>query len=412
VIASTEVRHSGDGPRLRHQELERRAANHSPDAIIETLRCAADQFLVKRGSLKTVIAGYHWFCDWGRDTMISLPGLTLATKRYDVARNILSAFANSIDQGMLPNTFPDAGAAPEYNTVDATLWFFEAARAYMAATGDREFVTAELLPKFVDIIDWHVRGTRYGIKVDSDGLLHCGEAGVQLTWMDAKIGDWVVTPRQGRPVEIQALWYNALRIMEDLADDGLHYSQMADQARDSFNRLFWNPDAHCLFDVIDGANRDSAIRPNQIFAVSLPHAILVDPERAQAVVDKVQSELLTPMGLRTLSPSDPNYKGRCEGGPRERDSAYHQGTVWPWLMGPFLDAYLKVNGRSPAAHTQARKWLNPLLDFVQDKGVGQLPEIADGDAPHDAKGCIAQAWSVAEVLRILTSLGTPSDALF
>jgi predicted glycogen debranching enzyme len=404
VIASTEVRGWGDALGLRHQEVERRAANHAPSAVVETLRYAADQFLVKRGSLKTVIAGYHWFCDWGRDTMIALPGLTLPAKRYDVARNILSGFANSIDQGMLPNTFPDAATAPEYNTVDATLWFFEAARAYMAATGDRQFVTSELLPKFVDVIDWHVRGTRYGIKVDSDGLLHCGEAGVQLTWMDAKIGDWVVTPRQGKPVEIQALWYNALRILEDLVDDGARYSQMADQARDSFNRLFWNEDAHCLFDVVDGDNRDASIRPNQIFAVSLPHTILVDPERAQAVVDKVQSDLLTPMGLRTLAPGDPNYKGRYGGGVRERDSAYHQGTAWPWLMGPFVEAYLKVNGDSSEARSQARAWLDPLLEFTQHKGLGQLPEIADGDAPHEPKGCIAQAWSVAEILRVLTKL--------
>jgi predicted glycogen debranching enzyme len=414
VIASTEVHKYADAVELRRLESERRSSirvaaggerpafTEADRPFIETLAIAADQFIVKRGDFKTVIAGYHWFSDWGRDTMISLPGLTLASKRYDVARNILLAFANSIDRGMLPNCFPDAGATPEYNTVDATLWFFEAVRAYTAATGDRDFVIAQMVPKLADIVDWHVRGTRYGIKVDSDGLLHCGEAGVQLTWMDAKIGDWVVTERRGKPVEIQALWYNALRTLAELTGNGgTRYSQMADQARDSFNSSFWNEDTQCLFDVVEGAHRDASIRPNQIFAVSLRHAILVDPQRANAVVDKVRSELLTPMGLRTLAPGDPNYKGRCRGGVRERDSAYHQGTVWPWLMGPFLKAYLKVNGGSSEAHRQARAWLDPLLACMRTNGLGQLPEIADGDAPHEPRGCIAQAWSVAEVLRAL-----------
>lgn len=373
IIASTEIRTTCENP---------------------TPRSAASQFIVNRGARKTIIAGYHWFSDWGRDTMIALPGLTLSTGRYDIAKQILLAFAESIDQGMLPNRFPDAGDRPEYNTVDATLWFFEAVRAYREATGDQDLVET-LMPKLVDIIDWHVRGTRYNIKVDpEDGLLACGQDGVQLTWMDAKDGDWVVTPRIGKPVEIQALWYNALRVLESLTPG---YHKPAEQARISFNRKFWNTEAQCLYDVINGGTRDASIRPNQIFAVSLPYAILDDDARARAVVDKVHHELLTPMGLRTLAPSDPNYHGVYQGGPRERDGAYHQGTVWPWLIGPFLRAYLKVY---PESKAQAQAWLAPLTAFQQTRGLGQLPEIADGDFPHAPKGCIAQAWSVAEVLRM------------
>lgn len=389
VIASTEVRDCASAKALRRQEIDRRSALGST-----TLLAAADQFIVERGEYNSIIAGYHWFCDWGRDTMISLPGLTLATNRFGVAKNILLAFAGAIDQGMLPNQFPDAGQTPEYNTVDATLWFFEAVRAYLEATGDHDFVKTQLVPKLADIVDWHVRGTRYNIKVDTDGLLHCGAAGVQLTWMDAKVGDWVVTPREGKPVEIQALWYNALRIMEGLGDDAARYSAMAEQASASFHEKFWNADEHCLFDVVDGETRDASIRPNQIFAVSLPHSMLTQ-DRARAVFAKVRNELLTPMGLRTLAPGDPNYKGKYLGGPRERDSAYHQGTVWPWLMGPFLRAHRKLYGPTD----EARGWLQPLLDFMEARGTGQLPEIADGDAPHEARGCIAQAWSVGEILR-------------
>jgi predicted glycogen debranching enzyme len=313
---------------------------------------AADQFVVQRGSQASVIAGYHWFGDWGRDTMIALPGLTLATGRYDIAKSILLAFASYVDRGMLPNRFPDAGEAPEYNTVDATLWFFEAVRALAACTEDYDFVRANLYAVLSDIVAWHERGTRYGIHTDTDGLLHAGEPGVQLTWMDAKIGDWVVTPRIGKPVEIQALWYHAMRVMEDLARrfghdaDSGHYGELADRARDSFAPLFWNEAAQCLFDVVDGDMRDASIRPNQIFAVSLFHKML-PPEKAKAVVDTVARHLLTPYGLRTLAPSDPHYRGRYEGDPASRDSAYHQGTVWPWLIGPFVEAYRLVYGQAP-----------------------------------------------------------------
>jgi predicted glycogen debranching enzyme len=336
--------------------------------------------------------------------MIALPGLTLPTGKHDVARSILRTFARSVDQGLLPNRFPDAGERPEYNTVDATLWFFEAARAYLAYTADLDFARTELYPVFADIISWHARGTRYGIKVDSSGLLSSGEQGVQLTWMDAKVGDLVVTPRRGKPVEIQALWYNALCIMEDLArqfgDEAgqKRYRNMATVASWSFNRLFWNDKANCLYDVTNGAPPDASIRPNQIFAVSLPYSML-SPERAKSVVEKVHEHLLTPYGLRSLAPSDPQYRGRYTGGPVERDGAYHQGTVWPWLMGPFITAYIKVNGGSEAARHQAAAWLAPLQDHLADAGLGHISEIFDGDTPQRPVGCIAQAWSVAEVLR-------------
>ncbi|MGA3195067.1 MAG: amylo-alpha-1,6-glucosidase [Terriglobales bacterium] len=376
--------------------------NH--DAFAQDLINAADQYIVSRGDQKTVIAGYHWFSDWGRDTMIALPGLTLPTGKPEVARSILRTFAQHVDQGMLPNRFPDAGEAPEYNTVDATLWFFEAARAYLAYTGDLKFVRDELYPVFADIVSWHVRGTRYGIKVDSSGLLSSGEAGVQLTWMDAKVGDWVVTPRRGKPVEIQALWYNALCIMENLTrkfgdETGQkRYRNMATVASWSFNHLFWNESMGCLYDVINGAPPDPSIRPNQIFAVSLTHSML-SPEGATCVVQKVQEHLLTPYGLRSLAPTDPKYRGRYTGGPTERDGAYHQGTVWPWLLGPFISAYVKVNGGSEAARRQASEWLQPLRGHLTDGGLGQISEIFDGDAPQLPRGCIAQAWSVAEILR-------------
>jgi predicted glycogen debranching enzyme len=409
VVASTEQRNAEQVVEYRQAEITRRrnvATSFSvKDDFAQSLAAAANQYIVSRGDQKTVIAGYHWFSDWGRDTMIALPGLTLPTGKFDVARSILRTFARNVNQGLLPNRFPDADDAPEYNTVDATLWFFEAARAYLAYTGDLTSVRDELYPVFTDIISWHVRGTRYGIKVDADGLLVSGEEGVQLTWMDAKVGDWVVTPRRGKPVEIQALWYNALCIMENLAgrfgDEAgqERYRNMATAASMSFNRLFWNENTGCLYDVINDA-RDASIRPNQIFAVSLTHSMLWS-ERAKRVVEKVQEHLLTPYGLRSLAPTDSQYRGRYAGGPVERDGAYHEGTVWPWLMGPFITAYVKVNGGSDAARRQAREWLLPLKDHLADGGLGHISEIFDGDAPQLPRGCIAQAWSTAEILRAL-----------
>jgi predicted glycogen debranching enzyme len=410
VIASTQPHETARAAENRRQELERRqavtASVRSRNPFAAELALAADAFIVARGEQKSIIAGYPWFSDWGRDTMIALPGLTLATGRHEIARDILLAFAEHVDQGMLPNRFPDAAETPEYNTVDATLWFFEAVRALLAATGDEAFVRERLYPLLGEIVAWHVRGTRYGIRVDKDGLLRAGEPGVQLTWMDAKVDDWVVTPRIGKPVEIQALWYNSLRTMEDLArrfdepDAARVYRQQAVLARRSFAAQFWNEAAGCLYDVVDGDFRDPAVRPNQLFAVSLSHA-LVSGARAKSIVEVAGRELLTPYGLRSLSPADPAYRGRYEGGILSRDGAYHQGTVWAWLMGPFLTAYLKVNRRSAKAKQQAREWLASLRLHLADAGLGQISEVFDGDPPHRPGGCIAQAWSVSELLRVI-----------
>lgn len=409
VIASTERRDVVKAYAYRESELERRelltgnSAQADAKLVVTALTSAADQFIVERERCKTVIAGYHWFSDWGRDTMIALPGLTLATGHPEIARSILAEFANHVDRGMLPNRFPDAGETPEYNTVDATLWFFEAVRSLLQYTNDYEFVRGNLYTVLSDIIGWHVRGTRYNIHVDDDGLLYSGEPGVQLTWMDAKVGDWVVTPRHGKPVEIQALWYNALRVMEQLAANfkdakaKKKYGAMADNARVSFNSLFWNEEADCLYDVISGDARDSSIRPNQILAVSLANS-MVSRERAQSILGVIERELLTPRGLRTLSPKDPKYIGRYEGDPHKRDGAYHQGTVWPWLMGPYITAYAKTFGHE-AGRKFAFQWLSEFEDHLNEACLGQVSEIFDGDAPHTARGCVAQAWSVAELLR-------------
>lgn len=408
IIASTELRAAESASEYRRREIERRCrvieAAGFEDQFLSSLVAAADQFIVARAARKTVIAGYHWFSDWGRDTMIALPGLTLLTGRAEIARRVLLEFARHVDRGMLPNRFPDAGEILEYNTVDATLWFFESVRALLEQTDDYEFVRVNLYDTLVDIIDWHVRGTRYNIHVDEDGLLYSGADGVQLTWMDARVGERVVTPRRGKPVEIQALWYNALRVMEGLAakfndaQNAGRFKEMACRARVSFNRLFWNEEASCLLDVVDKDEPDASIRPNQIFAVSLRHTML-PYERARQVVDVVRRDLLTPYGLRSLSPHDPQYVPAYTGGPGERDAKYHQGTVWAWLMGPFIVAYLKVSGETQGARTQALQWLAPFHEHLSCAGLGSISEIFDGDAPHTPRGCIAQAWSIAELLR-------------
>jgi len=410
IVAATERRQAAEAEGLVQSGRARRSGivAEAPlrDDFVERLTLAADQYIVARGEQKSVIAGYHWFCDWGRDTMIALPGLTLPSGRFDVARSVLRTFAQVADRGMLPNRFPDAGEQPEFNTVDAALWFFEAVRAYLAYTGDYEFVRSEIYHVLADIIQWHIKGTRYNIKVDAAGLLNAGGPGVQLTWMDAKVGDWVVTPRRGKPVEIQALWYNALCIMGDLAQrfgDALgqkRYRSLSALTQWSFNRLFWHEAGGYLYDVVNGGPPDASLRPNQIFAVSLTHSML-NKERARGVVEVVEKNLLTPYGLRSLAASDPNYRGRYTGGPAERDSAYHQGTVWPWLMGPFLTAYIRVHDASDVARQQAEQWLKPLRAHLDDAGLGHVSEIFDGDAPQRPAGCIAQAWSVAELLRAL-----------
>jgi predicted glycogen debranching enzyme len=410
VIASTELIDIQSATALRKKEVARRktiaAKAPNQDSFIQALTVAADQFLVRRGEDWTVIAGYPWFTDWGRDTMISLPGLTLFTCNTEIAKGILRNFARHTDQGMVPNRFVDSGETAEYNNVDATLWFFEAARAYAAATDDFEFIRDELYPVFTNIIDFHIKGTRYNIKMAENGLLSAGAPGTQLTWMDAKIGDYVVTPRRGQPVEIQALWYNALRIMEDLArrlgdaSSSERYGKLAANAAESFNRLFWNETRNCLYDVIENGIANASIRPNQIFAVSLHHSMLAK-DKAHAVVEAVEHDLLTPVGLRTLAPSDPRYRPHYEGDQLSRDSAYHQGTVWPWLLGPFITAYIKVNDGSAAAREHARSLLRGLETHLIEAGLGQISEIFDGDAPHLPRGCFAQAWSVAEILRAL-----------
>ncbi len=383
------------------------AARSAPPWIAQ-LVLAADQFIVRRPLADdpdglSVIAGYHWFGDWGRDTMIALPGLTLATGRPEVAARILRTFARFVDRGMLPNRFPDQGTAPEYNTVDATLWYVEAIRAYHTLTGD-DGLLKELLPVLESIMAWHRRGTRYGIGEDpADGLLRAGEPGVQLTWMDARVGDLVVTPRIGKPVEINALWYNALTAMaafaRRLGRPAEPWPALAERVRASFER-FWNDQAGHCHDVIDGPTGDDpALRPNQIFAVALPASPL-PPARRRQVVEACARHLVTSAGLRSLAPGHPEYRGRYEGSPWQRDGAYHQGTVWAWLLGPFALAHFAVHGDRALAWS----FLEPLAHHLHDQGLGTIAEIFDGDAPFAPRGCIAQAWSVAETLRAWAAL--------
>ena len=416
VVASTEAAPNLDsvlayGDRQAHEAAllaragglgESGTGDRAGDAL-RHLVLAADQFVVRRPTAadpngQSIIAGYPWFSDWGRDTMIALPGLTLATGRPEVAASILRTYAQFVDQGMLPNRFPDAGETPEYNTVDATLWYFVALHEVVTATGDVA-LARELFPVLADIIDWHIRGTRYNIHMDeADALLYAGEEGVQLTWMDAKVDDWVVTPRAGKAVEINALWYNALCIMaslaEQLGEEAGRYAALAERVAAGFER-FWNAPLGYCYDVLDApAGPDGSLRPNQLLAVSLPHSPL-SAERQRSIVDTCARHLLTPHGLRSLSPDDKAYIGRYAGDRRKRDGAYHQGTVWGWLIGPFVLAHRRVYGDVAAA----RSYLLPLLQHLNDHGVGSISEIFEGDAPFAPRGCTAQAWSVAEVLR-------------
>lgn len=371
---------------------------------VRQLVLAADQFIVNRApNGKTIIAGYPWFGDWGRDTMISLSGLTLATGRVEIARSILYTFAQYLDRGMLPNRFPDAGEIPEYNTVDATLWYFIAIFDYYNATEDHDVID-NLFPMLSEIIDWHCRGTRYNIHLDSaDGLLYAGEAGTQLTWMDAKVGDWVVTPRIGKPIEVNALWYNALRIMakfaRQLGKPYREYDAMAERVLARFER-FWNAEAGYCYDVLDSPEgNDASLRPNQIFTVSLPESPL-NVNQQKGVVDACSRSLLTSYGLRSLDPRDVNYRGRYSGDSVQRDGAYHQGTVWGWLIGSFAIAHHRVYGDP----VKAREFLEPMANHLRNQGLGSLSEIFDGDAPMMPQGCFAQAWTVAEVLRAWITL--------
>jgi predicted glycogen debranching enzyme len=365
---------------------------------------AADAYIVQRGEGKTVIAGYPWFTDWGRDTLIALRGLCLATGRLDVARDILVAWSAAVSEGMLPNRFPDQGGQPEFNAVDASLWFVisvheflrAAQKERLALNGDRK----KLLAAVEAILDGYSKGTRFGIRLDTDGLLACGEAGVQLTWMDAKVGDWVVTPRIGKPVEVQALWLNALWIASQHND---RWKEPLQRGLDSFRARFWNAKRKMLYDVIDVNHQagivDTSFRPNQIFAVGGLPFRLVEDNRAFLIVEAVKDHLWTPLGLRSLAPGETGYASRYQGGVRERDGAYHQGTTWPWLLGAFVDAWVWIHKRTPAAiHEARREYLQPLLDHVEQAGLGHVSEIADAQSPHTPRGCPWQAWSVGEAL--------------
>jgi predicted glycogen debranching enzyme len=410
MVISTENISASNVEKLERAEKRRRsdlvAKSGAKDEFASQLALAADQFIVRRGQGETVIAGYPWFSDWGRDTMISLAGLTLATGRTKIAKSILLEFSESISEGMLPNRFPDEGQQPDYNTVDATLWYFEAVRSYVEKTNDLNIVARHLYPKLNEIITWQLRGTRFGIHVDTDGLLYAGESGVQLTWMDAKVNGCVITPRTGKAVEVQALWYNAVKTMAEFAqalgndEDVRKFESMAKLAKMSFNAVFWNDEAGCLCDVVKNGDRDVSIRPNQIFAASLKHSML-DDDRATAVVDKVEAELITPFGLRTLARREREYAPYYIGSPEDRDSAYHQGTVWPWLLGAFIDAYRRVY---PQSEEHISEMLKPFAKHLSDAGLGSISEIFDAEMPFSPRGCPAQAWSVAEILRIAMSL--------
>jgi len=351
-----------------------------------------------------VVAGYHWFTDWGRDTMISLEGLTLCTGRHHEARALLETFAHYVNGGLLPNHFPEGERTALYNTVDATFWYFHALDRYYQVTGDQETLR-QLFPVLRSIVEHHVRGTHFGIGMDPrDGLIRAGAEGFALTWMDAKVGDWVVTPRRGKPVEIQALWYNALRLMAawaaELDEPDERFMELARRAAASFNARFWFESGRYLFDVIDGeAGDDSSLRPNQLFAISLRFPILAE-RLWRPVLEAVTAKLVTPVGLRTLAPDHKDYKQRYDGDLRARDAAYHQGTVWPWLIGHFIDAWRRVY----ADGGRARTFLGGFEEALRVAGVGTLSEIFDAEPPYTARGCIAQAWSVAEVLRSLIAL--------
>ncbi len=388
------------------------------DPVLARLVVAADQFIVARPDYiadasgkkhlhltpdrKTLIAGYPWFTDWGRDSMISLPGLLLHTGRYSEARGLLKAFASFTNQGLIPNRFPDSGEEPEYNTADATLWMFQALDRYLATTGDWSLLK-ELFPTLDDIIHWHIRGTSFGIGVDpADGLLHAGAPGVQLTWMDAKVGDWVVTPRRGKPVEVNALWYCALACMETwamrLAFDATPYGQLRSQVRANFAARFWYEAGGYLYDVVDvdgvAGQHDASLRPNQLFAASLTRGLLSE-DQVRQVLACVTQHLLTPLGLRSLSPTDPAYHNLFIGDQRQRDGAYHQGTVWPWLIGPYIDVHLRVYNDP----TALPPLLVPLIQHLWRTCLGSISEVAEPEPPFTPAGCFAQAWSVAEVLR-------------
>lgn len=392
----------------RFDALEKKAGYH--DELAETLTIAADHFLAYRQStgLMTVLAGLPWFTDWGRDTMIALTGLTLSTGRYQDARDILTTFARYVHHGMVPNMFPDEGTAPLYNTADASMWYFYAVGKYLDYTGtpeDYAFVQETIYPKLKEIIAAYEHGTDFSIYMEEDGLIHAGSGLDQVTWMDVRVGDWVATPRHGKPVEINALWYHALCLMEEWAtrfgEDGSHYAALAAHAKESFAKEFWNEKDGCLYDVVDGLEGDATLRPNQIYAVSLPHRML-DADKEKKIVDKVYEKLYAKTGLRSLSPDDKEYHPTYEGCLDKRDHAYHQGTSWGFLLGGFLTAYVHVYGTSKEVIKQADAMLDATREQFYHGCIGSIAEIFDGDEPHTSRGCYAQAWSVGEILRAYT----------
>ena len=417
IIVSTEDPSGRNAHELFATERKRREilVDGEDDETTRLLVLAADQFIVQRNLVNisgneshevegaTIIAGYHWFTDWARDTMISLPGLCLSTGRFEDARKILSAFAASVSMGMLPNRFQDNGHEPEYNNVDGTLWYFIAVKKYLQATSDSKFILKTILPVLKEIIDWHYRGTRFNIRVDSDGLLSAGEMGQQLTWMDARIGDWVVTPRMGKPVEVQALWYNALKIFSELLElndqthDAFVVNASAEKAKESFVQLFWSAEKGYLFDVID-ENRepDPTLRPNQLFAISLPYPLL-DREKSVSVLTMIREHLYTPVGLRTLPKNDSRYVPVYGGDHWHRDSSYHQGTVWSWLLGPYIDGLMMTGSK----RSEAKKVIEDFSYHLKEGCVGSVSEIFDAESPHHPRGCVAQAWGVGELLRVI-----------
>ena len=404
VLAGTDpAPHGWDLTASWHAARQRQAVLTDPSSehpLAAQLVVAGEQFRVARsGQQRTIIAGYHWFADWGRDTMISLPALAMRPGSLWEARAVLDTYIRYLDHGLIPNRFPDGGEAPEYDTIDATLWLFQAVAAYLRTSGDWRFIADRLEP-LEGVIDWHVGGTRHNIGMDHrDGLLAGGEDGYALTWMDARVGDWVVTPRRGKPIEINALWYNALRLTADWCERAMRpaggYRQMAAQAHESAKARFWYRDGGYCYDVVDTAEGDDpSLRPNQVIALALVYP-LIEGDRARSALDVVTSKLLTPYGLRTLSPDDPRYQAAYQGDQRARDATYHMGMAWPWLMGPYLDAHLRLK-RDPQL---VGRLLEPFLEHLHDAGLGTMSEIFEPEPPYRPAGCIAQAWSVAEILR-------------
>ena len=419
LIATTEQEDPDHPLKLEREELRRHNVmvkksvelhplEKQEDAMIRLVN-AADSFIVSRNNAPGVIAGYPWFSEWGRDTMISFPGLFLVTRRFEEARALLLSHLRHYREGLFPNTFSEDGSKPFYNTVDTSLWFIHAVYAYYLASGDKETIRTPLFDVVKDIIKHYINGTRFGIHQDNDGLILSGEEGWQLTWMDVKVNGEVVTPRIGKNVEICALWYHALRIasfLSDLLDDeeayaayGLH----AEKVQKSFEEKFWFEQGRYLYDTLGPGGPDASIRPNQIFALSLPYPILTG-EKAGAVLQCIDRFLLTPFGLRSLAPGHPDYRPRYGGDLRSRDFAYHQGTVWPWLMGPYIDALLNVKGKTRLTAIEGLQLLDPFWEHLGDAGVGSISELFDGDPPHSPGGCFAQAWSVAELLRVYVKL--------